>query len=149
MDALFLQPRHSMDTLVSEEASTVLDTELPARGTTRVRPPVDSTMSSSLDLSMPEVQEREVRTTPALQAGESRAFRPKIPTNREQGGLLQIKQSETVQESSSSASTVQVTIGRIEVRAMPPPTPRTHPQRSGPPVMSLEEYLNQRAKGGY
>jgi hypothetical protein len=69
VDALFLQPGHSMDTLVSEEASTVLDTELPARGSTVVRPPVDSTMSSSLDLSMPEVQEREWRTTPALRAG--------------------------------------------------------------------------------
>jgi hypothetical protein len=49
--------------------------------------------------------------------------------------------------------TIQVTIGRIEVRATPPPTPPSQRQRetlprSAPPVMSLDEYLNQRAKGG-
>jgi len=42
-----------------------------------------------------------------------------------------------------------VTIGRIEVRATPPPAPQSQPKRSGPAVMGLEEYLNQRAKGGY
>ncbi len=58
-------------------------------------------------------------------------------------------QHEGTAESSSSIPTIQVTIGRIEVRATPPPT--THPQRQrpGPPVMGLEEYLAQRAKGGY
>ncbi len=53
------------------------------------------------------------------------------------------------QESSAPAPTIQVTIGRIEVRATPPPTARPQTQRSAPSVMSLEEYLNQRAKGGY
>jgi hypothetical protein len=45
--------------------------------------------------------------------------------------------------------TIQVTIGRIEVRATPPPAPRSQPRRSEPAVMGLEEYLKQRAKGGY
>jgi hypothetical protein len=53
------------------------------------------------------------------------------------------------QEPSAPVPTIQVTIGRIEVRAAPPPAPRAQPQRSGPPVMGLEEYLKQRAKGGY
>jgi hypothetical protein len=53
------------------------------------------------------------------------------------------------QESSAPAQAIQVTIGRIEVRAMPPANPRSQPRRSELPVMSLEEYLNQRAKGGY
>jgi len=52
-------------------------------------------------------------------------------------------------ESSAAAPTIQVTIGRIEVRATPPPAPQSQPKRSGPAVMGLEEYLNQRAKGGY
>lgn len=40
-------------------------------------------------------------------------------------------------------TTIQVTIGRIEVRAMPAPaTPRS--RVSAPPVMSLDEYLRQR-----
>ena len=45
---------------------------------------------------------------------------------------------------------VQVTIGRIEVRAAPQPTTRQGAQtRSAPqPSQSLEEYLRQRAQGG-
>ncbi len=48
-----------------------------------------------------------------------------------------------------STSTIQVTIGRIEVRAiMPPapPAPRTKPARTGP-TLSLEDYLKQRNQG--
>lgn len=48
-------------------------------------------------------------------------------------------------------TTIQVTIGRIEVRATPPPSHPTQPQRATAPVMTLEEYLRERnggAKGG-
>ncbi len=44
--------------------------------------------------------------------------------------------------------TIQVTIGRIEVRATPPAAPSPRTQRPKPPVMSLDEYLRKRAKGG-
>jgi hypothetical protein len=40
---------------------------------------------------------------------------------------------------------VHVTIGRVEVRATPPPAARPRPQAPAPPVMSLEEYLRLRA----
>jgi hypothetical protein len=43
---------------------------------------------------------------------------------------------------------VQVTIGRIEVRATPPPATQPKAQRSGPAVMTLDEYLRQRNDGG-
>ena len=46
------------------------------------------------------------------------------------------------------APTVQVTIGRIEVRAMPPLATQPKAQRSGPAVMTLDEYLRQRNDGG-
>lgn len=52
-------------------------------------------------------------------------------------------------EISSPEPTIQVTIGRIEVRATPPPTAQPQSQqRSAPPVMSLDQYLQQRSKGG-
>ena len=45
--------------------------------------------------------------------------------------------------------TIQVTIGRIEVRATPPP-PTARPQQQHPTSsrMSLDEYLKQRSRGG-
>jgi len=42
-----------------------------------------------------------------------------------------------------AAPTIQVTIGRIEVRATPTPT-QSPAERTAPAVMSLEEYLRQR-----
>ncbi len=44
--------------------------------------------------------------------------------------------------------TIQVTIGRVEVRATPPPVPPSKKERPKPPVMSLDEYLSRRASGG-
>ena len=44
--------------------------------------------------------------------------------------------------------TIQVTIGRIEVRATPPPAPSAQKRRAEPPVMSLDAYLQQRSRGG-
>jgi hypothetical protein len=44
--------------------------------------------------------------------------------------------------------TINVTIGRIEVRATPPPIQQPSEQRSAPRVMTLEEYLRQRSQGG-
>jgi hypothetical protein len=45
------------------------------------------------------------------------------------------------------APTIQVTIGRIEVRATPPPAaPARKEQKSA--VMTLEEYLRQRSRRG-
>lgn len=45
------------------------------------------------------------------------------------------------------APTIQVTIGRIEVRATPP-SALPQSKRLTPPVMSLDEYLSQRAREG-
>jgi hypothetical protein len=47
-----------------------------------------------------------------------------------------------------AAPTIQVTIGRIEVRATQPPPAQRQAPRPGPRMVSLEEYLNQQAKGG-
>ena len=49
----------------------------------------------------------------------------------------------------ATEQTVQVTIGRIEVRATPPATarPGAHKRSAPQPSQSLEEYLRQRARG--
>ncbi len=54
-------------------------------------------------------------------------------------------------ESSSNSATpqtVQVTIGRLEIRATPPPAPHRPKPRPAPTMMSLDEYLRRRAGGG-
>jgi hypothetical protein len=50
------------------------------------------------------------------------------------------------------APPIQVTIGRIEVRATPAPTrsePSVGSRSTAPAVMSLDDYLRERAKGGH
>jgi erythromycin esterase-like protein len=43
---------------------------------------------------------------------------------------------------------INVTIGRIEVRATAPPPAQARSANQKPPVMSLDEYLQRRAGGG-
>ncbi|OKH52970.1 hypothetical protein NIES2101_12860 [Calothrix sp. HK-06] len=56
-----------------------------------------------------------------------------------------VKELQPIPNKSEAAPTIQVTIGRIEVRATTPATvsPSTKPKEK-PAVMSLEEYLSQR-----
>jgi hypothetical protein len=44
--------------------------------------------------------------------------------------------------------TINVTIGRIEVRALPPTAAPPRPQKTAAPLMSLEEYMRRRNGGG-
>ena len=46
------------------------------------------------------------------------------------------------------ADAVHITIGRVEVRAMVESAPRPQRQATKPAVMTLDEYLTRRAKGG-
>jgi hypothetical protein len=48
--------------------------------------------------------------------------------------------------SPEATPTVHVTIGRVEVRATPPPNPPQKVQRNRAPIMSLDEYLRQRTQ---
>lgn len=50
--------------------------------------------------------------------------------------------------SDAPAPVIQVTIGRIEVRATPPAARSAKTASSSTPLMSLDEYLRRRAKGG-
>jgi hypothetical protein len=57
--------------------------------------------------------------------------------------------TESFEANSEPGPTIRVTVGRIEVRAIPPPArpaPHSRPARSGP-MLSLEEYLKQRQGG--
>lgn len=74
-----------------------------------------------------------------------------LPQQREvmQQALARVRalQSDSDNEAPVEAPTVNVTIGRIEVRAVPPEARPTSP-RTTPAVMTLEEYMQRRASGG-
>ncbi|MHB8595738.1 MAG: hypothetical protein ACYDER_02880 [Ktedonobacteraceae bacterium] len=62
----------------------------------------------------------------------------------------QTKQTQQPQpEMKSPEPDIQVTIGRVEVRAVtaPPTSAHTHQQSDRPPAMSLDEYLRQQERG--
>jgi hypothetical protein len=52
------------------------------------------------------------------------------------------------QSAPPSEQVINVTIGRVEVRATPPPTATSRSNNQKPPVMSLDDYLRQRSGGG-
>ncbi len=89
----------------------------------------------------PELPERiipEPTIAPPLEA--TAVIQPSIT-------LYQERKGETV-VSPEPAPTVEIRIGRIEVRATPPPAPAVKEQPAASPVMSLEDYLRQRENGG-
>jgi hypothetical protein len=75
----------------------------------------------------------------------------RMPTPDQNLGVLQSVVARLVgpreQAQASAAPTVNVTIGRVEVRAVPAPTSPAPKPRSTP-VMTLDEYLRRRATGG-
>lgn len=139
-----LQLRYARGVLESEEVSDMsLETGHPQRIPLTV-PQGKRPVGASL---VPSVE--DVRSTRG--PGEPKAMRLQQGTHLGHlyNQVSRDKAASTTEEPSTPVPTIQVTIGRIEVRATPPSTPPSQPPRSGPPVMGLEEYLNQRAKGGY
>jgi hypothetical protein len=73
-------------------------------------------------------------------------IRPQVTVYREAPQAIVADRRVTVPASSSSPSTIRVSIGRIEVKAMMPPAPPPASPKPGRPAprLSLEEYLKQR-----
>lgn len=83
------------------------------------------------------------RTAIALPAREERAIRV-VPAQQPQTSVPRAQRRSREAAEASAPARVQVTIGRIEIRAANPrPQPRPAPR---PPAMSLDEYLANRGK---
>jgi hypothetical protein len=70
------------------------------------------------------------------------------PQRGKLGGTTQQMRQDETPSIGTTAPSIQVTIGRIEVRATPPPPTRAPARRTTPAIMSLDDYVNQRMKGG-
>jgi len=71
------------------------------------------------------------------------AIRP--PVAPRSGG---VRNPEALPASSAPAPAIQVSIGRVEVRAIfPEPAVRSAPAPRSRPTLSLDDYLNQRNRG--
>lgn len=135
-----LLPRTARGVLEAAELSSVSALLLPLVP----QGPVAASLASPVADTLP-TQRPAAPKTIRPQQGSRRVGYPGYTYNR----VNQHENIPATQESSEPAPTIQVTIGRIEVRATPPPTSRPQTSRSAPSVMSLDDYLNQRAKGGH
>lgn len=82
---------------------------------------------------------------PPQPAPRSRPIRPQV-TARQAPDIRSRRDSHSPAEPAAAPS-IHVTIGRVEVRAVQPAAARRRPAAAGPAVMSLDEYLKQRAGG--
>ena len=121
-------------------------------GTSSLRPPEITTEQLEQKYSaVTSAIEPTLLTPPAAFTQDPLAIRPAtvvLPTTEvsaPRGRSLE-RQTIAIPSSPSFALTIQVTIGRIEVRATPPASapPKSRP---APPVMNLDDYLRQRGGG--
>jgi hypothetical protein len=91
-------------------------------------------------------QQRGMR--PQVQVSANRAYHGGSQHNTSSPGSKHETAETQFIVSPPASPTIQVTIGRIEVRATPPPPSQSQGKRSPSSVMSLDQYLHQRAKGG-
>ena len=117
-------------------------------------PRAEIVMNSPEFVTVPSKIEREERPDPDPVGSGSEtslnqpnamliAVQPQITAFEESPKHRQIAPAELPE----AAPTIHVTIGRLEVRATPPPSPPQKEKRNRAPVMSLDEYLHQRAQG--
>jgi len=87
---------------------------------------------------------------PATRPGQVDAddSRPPVVVESRRTGATEHGELAGSDTSRSSETTIRVTIGRVEVKAVVAPQPSTRPRMAPrPPALSLEDYLRQRSKG--
>jgi hypothetical protein len=98
----------------------------------------DKPARASTPDSVSPVAKSTNRVAPSSPANSPSAIRPKVTPRAPQV---------VVQRERSAAATIQVTIGRIEVRAAGPGSSPTTSRSPSGPKLSLEDYLKNRAGG--
>ncbi|HZS09157.1 MAG TPA: hypothetical protein VFD58_30260 [Blastocatellia bacterium] len=122
---------HPSVTIVSHERTVIKE----AFRDTEPEPPPIQTRAVATELPLPE------RESPVTPATPSVVVQPRVTP------LFEDRPAREEKQSAAPAPTIQVTIGRIEVRAVQP-RPSPSRARQTPPSLSLEDYLRGRGTGG-
>lgn len=133
------------ETIATFPASSVIDD--PFTHITHI-----STVQATSEQQLAQVQQTTRAATPHEQiVSQHTLVGVPAPNPPSTTGFSQTQQTQPTQlETPSPEPAIQVTIGRIEVRAVtaPPTSARTQQQSDRPPAMSLDEYLRQQERGG-
>jgi hypothetical protein len=123
--------RHIDRTIDNPDRSSVLN-PAPISVRDRIDRVQESSLTDTPSQNSPRLGQRMESSTMEQIRSAVRAIEPEVITTSDR----------------SMMPTIQVSIGRIEVRATTvPANPAAKTARSQPPVMSLDEYLNQRGGG--
>jgi hypothetical protein len=109
----------------------------------RTTPP-QSLVASSRTQTQRTIPPQPLVTSPrTLTTSVTELVAPVVPSSELSSATTTVsKQQHTTTETPQPSPTIQVTIGRIEVRATPPASPPKR-KRAAPVAMSLDEYLRQ------
>lgn len=141
-------PREFAETRVerveAKSSTTVVDTEVIPQPRTSMPSQTSERSTGSSSDTVSDVVLQPLRTGALATQAEREVF----VRGREAG--LEGVQSGARALTAEAAPTIEVTIGRIEVRALTPPAPPPQPsprQRQEPPKMSLDDYLRAHSGG--
>jgi hypothetical protein len=158
----------SAEVIISERSSGQVDSSASIKA-------LDSPPSHAIQPSVPQRPANEIEGRPILPAATTLQIKAKgmTPQQKSEGGRPETSETSTLSIAPTQpavsrslaleypdlhpllfqpaqpppAPTIQVNIGRIEVKAKPPASKPRQPRQS-PPVMTLDEYLRQRSQGG-
>jgi hypothetical protein len=146
-----MHARRPWEESVSEVELSIHETIVPTRESTTNHGVIDLPhRSAGVPLSM---QSEAIAIQSSVESREIRSQKITSPENSVSSRSDQRTKAQKLEESAPTPlppPTVQVTIGRIEVLAAPvPEASRPQTQRVPSPVMSLDQYLQQRSKGDH
>lgn len=104
-----------------------------------------STVSKQSDLTP---HSRPEQSPPPLLVPPRRNGRPPDPPRNVRSPRAPVDSPMQKEYAPTLPQAIHVTIGRLEIRAVTPPAAQPRPQSSRGSVVSLEDYLRQRSRGG-
>jgi hypothetical protein len=122
----------------------------------RIDGPIEHTLAPAIQVA-PEssrpITSPKVSTIPLVEpAPQPPVWRTEVPAIRASAGIQPLSAPLPVlsvpNPEPPPTPTVNVTIGRIEIRAVPPPATPPRKPASQPKLMSLDDYLKARSNGG-